>query len=997
MQVTPGLLVVRTSNGWFATPPSGRDPIPLPFQSVLALVAASTGEHVPADLPQLESLVAAGVLVEAPSDDAHAVLSPWSAATSGRWVAPVPDEAWIWPAGATLGRIIAGSLQVEGDHGKQALLDHIDLALLDLMSDVDGMLAGSITAAAEHRFAALPRSELDLARRLGRLADVGCIRWYPDTMAVVDAPASSVAAEAATADAHDGHAAPDGPDDDEAAAPGTELAPSEPPAPTAPLRLGDLRAVASRLRHQPFPGRDRLKAEYRRRRPLGAQADEPALATIEPVAPAPVVATAAERPPVEAAPEAAPTDAADSPAAPAPLYIDSPRVGPAVAGRIPVYSPFVVGIGPPLSLGMLTANARHAHDGALNEHFEIRRTEDAESLLDDLAGRTGPAIVLCSNYLWSYAHNLEVARRAVAINPETIFVHGGPHTPTYADDCRQFFDEHPDLVHVTARGEGEQAIVDILTALASGLPALDLRQLEHVTGISYRHPDGEIVATEDRDRIAELDRLPSPYLTGEFDHLTSAAFAEYVTFESNRGCPYGCTFCDWGSMTLSRIRMFDLGRVQQEMTWAGERGLEAWVLADANLGIMSRDVDLVKDMVKVREQWGVPRYLGFNVAKNTTKHLTAIVDRLVDAGVATHVSLALQTNDAATLEAVRRTNINTDHYVALGASFRRSGLPLQADLMLGLPGQSVDSFSRDLQFLMEHDIPARVWVTQLLPNSPMNDPEYRAEFAIEADDDGLVISSSTFSVDDRLEMKRIRHAHAVFERFGMLRHISRYLQWDHGVEMIRVLRRAVELSQDDPTRYPLINWTLRYFDQFNIPPMGWHSFYLEVRRFIATEFGVTATPTLDTVFALQEFLMPVTGRQFPDTIALDHDYLAYHREATASLWTTGAYAAPARRLADFGPARFTIYGDRLDRCGKGMRVVVDPRSDRVTDEFWMSGHMELDSPLVVSYADIAGSRQFLGLIEQLEFASSTSEPVPEDEAVPVKLGERPARRPSSNR
>ena len=28
----------------------------------------------------------------------------------------------------------------------------------------------------------------------------------------------------------------------------------------------------------------------------------------------------------------------------------------------------------------------------------------------------------------------------------------------------------------------------------------------------------------------------------------------HVTIETNRGCPYGCTFCDWGSATMSRAR-----------------------------------------------------------------------------------------------------------------------------------------------------------------------------------------------------------------------------------------------------------------------------------------------------------------------------------------------------------------------------------------------------------------------------------------------------------
>src|SRR5690606_13494293 len=110
---------------------------------------------------------------------------------------------------------------------------------------------------------------------------------------------------------------------------------------------------------------------------------------------------------------------------------------------------------------------------------------------------------------------------------------------------------------------------------------------------------------------------------------------------------------------------------------------------------------------------------GFNVAKNTTKHLTELVDRLVSANVTPYFTLALQTRDDETLESIRRSNISSDHYVSLAASFRRRQLPVSADLMIGLPGQTVESFSKDLQFLMDHDVPARMWIAQLLPNAPI--------------------------------------------------------------------------------------------------------------------------------------------------------------------------------------------------------------------------------------------------------------------------------------
>ena len=56
------------------------------------------------------------------------------------------------------------------------------------------------------------------------------------------------------------------------------------------------------------------------------------------------------------------------------------------------------------------------------------------------------------------------------------------------------------------------------------------------------------------------------------------------------------------------------------MHWAGERQFDVWAMGDANPGIMSWDVEVTHRAVEVRERWAYPKFFGFNVAKNTTKH-----------------------------------------------------------------------------------------------------------------------------------------------------------------------------------------------------------------------------------------------------------------------------------------------------------------------------------------------------------------------------------------
>jgi radical SAM superfamily enzyme YgiQ (UPF0313 family) len=149
---------------------------------------------------------------------------------------------------------------------------------------------------------------------------------------------------------------------------------------------------------------------------------------------------------------------------------------------------------------------------------------------------------------------------------------------------------------VTVRGEGEETAAHALEALAEvvGQPNPDLTVLADVPGLSFRHPvTGEVVRTENRDRIADLDSVPSPFLTGLFDAYAEVPGAR-VVIETNRGCPYGCTFCDWGSATLSRIRQYDLDRVFAELDWCADAKAFSVGPADSNFGIFKRDVDIAE-------------------------------------------------------------------------------------------------------------------------------------------------------------------------------------------------------------------------------------------------------------------------------------------------------------------------------------------------------------------------------------------------------------------
>ena len=661
-------------------------------------------------------------------------------------------------------------------------------------------------------------------------------------------------------------------------------------------------------------------------------------------------ATSAPTGPSTPAPIPAATPTTTEPAASdaaAPSGTDAPATP---ETRIPVYAAWPEDVGPPLALGMLTAAARHWNDGALNELFEIRRPEAATGFLDELARRTGPAVLLCSNYVWSLAHNLELAHKAKAINPDLLVVHGGPSSPKFEADAAAFLLENREVADILVRGEGEEVLCELLEVLAeSDSIRPEPERLAAIGSITFRTSDDTIVRTADVERIAALDTLPSPYLSGEFEGIGPDEWRYCLSIETNRGCPYGCTFCDWGSATMSRIRKFDLDRVTAEIEWAANVGVHTITITDANFGIMSRDVEIARRIAEIRRRTGHPHSLSWTAAKNTTKHLVKIMDLLVGTGMTVSTSLSLQTTDPSTLEVIDRTNISTDHYVKLAADYRRRGFPLQGDLMVGLPGQTFESYKADLQFMLDHEVMVRSWPVQMLPNSPMNDPEYRARHGIEVGEGNLVTSTATFTEADRRRMFRYRTADTIAERMGLLRHPLRYLQWDHDLAASDLIEHIMDTTDRDPLRFPTLSWVFGYYDLHPTTAVGWPVFYREFRQLVIEDFGIDPEDSaFEAVLQLQEFLMPIPGRTFPAVIELDHDYEAYYRSATRLLYTTGHAALPEQRLTAHGPATFTVVGDPLGLCTDGIHLQGDSRNEIIQGDFHIGGGVanELESSLI---------------------------------------------------
>ena len=376
----------------------------------------------------------------------------------------------------------------------------------------------------------------------------------------------------------------------------------------------------------------------------------------------------------------------------------------------------------PLSVGMLQAYAQKY----------LKHPEDYEFLLpiykripvDDAVERLKDAdIVFFSTYVWNWRISLEIARRLPA---KTCIVFGGPHVP---DQAEQFLREHP-FIDVACHAEGEQTFCDLLGGwrTAFSWPG-------GVRGISWMEGNERFNVNFKPPRIKELSTVPSPYLEGVFDPLMAANPGEtwIALWETNRGCPFSCSFCDWGSATQSKVHNYDMDRLKDEVRWFADNRIEFVFCCDANFGIMARDIELAEFVAETKLETGYPHALSVQNTKNATEKAYQTQKILSDAGLNKGVDLALQSTDHDTLVAVKRANISQETYRELARRFTRDGVETFTDIILGLPGETYDSFADGISGIISQGQHNRIQFNNLtiLPNAEMGSPAYQKLHAIE--------------------------------------------------------------------------------------------------------------------------------------------------------------------------------------------------------------------------------------------------------------------------
>jgi radical SAM C-methyltransferase len=395
--------------------------------------------------------------------------------------------------------------------------------------------------------------------------------------------------------------------------------------------------------------------------------------------------------------------------------------------------------------------ARVTKVGICNFRGGLSLTEMASKMF------TGPTpdVLAFSVLGWNYRNFLCLAETYKQINRHGLVVFGGNHVAYQAD---RVFRESP-AVDVVVNGEGELTFRELVERVVDRPRDPDLAG---ILGLSYRGRDGGTCHGGDRERIADLDVIPSPLLTGAIP-LTDpdGRFPyEFALVETNRGCPYKCAFCYWGGAVGQRVRSFSRARLAAELDLLGRNEVQTLFLCDANFGMLEADEEFVDDLVATRERYGYPRAIEANWAKNKSARFHDIVRTLKQRGFKSSFTLALQTLTDEALVDMNRRNMRVNQWEDLVDWLTTEDLECYAELIWGTPGDTPEQFLAGYDKLAERVPRIAVYPLLLLPNTAYVERRDLHGFLTvrgQHDDFEYVLASRSATLPEHLRMQRFMY------------------------------------------------------------------------------------------------------------------------------------------------------------------------------------------------------------------------------------------------
>ena len=250
------------------------------------------------------------------------------------------------------------------------------------------------------------------------------------------------------------------------------------------------------------------------------------------------------------------------------------------------------------------------------------------------------------------------------------------------------------------QGEGEEALAELVEKLGAKA------DVSEVANVALRTASG-VRVNERRPFIKDLDGLPFPdreALVG-LERYPSEGLGALFTA---RGCPFRCTYCAASGVWGYTLRFRSPGNVIEEMCLLQERyGLRHFSFKDDTFTIQRERIGELCELMRQR--------LG-GIDWSCKTRADCVDEKLIGrmaAADCTHVEIGLESGCPEVLREVRKGE-TVEQIVQAGELFRKAGIPILVNIIVGFPGESPEQMKKSLSVARSMK-PGRILASLLSP------------------------------------------------------------------------------------------------------------------------------------------------------------------------------------------------------------------------------------------------------------------------------------------
>ncbi|HZT22232.1 MAG TPA: DUF4080 domain-containing protein [Verrucomicrobiae bacterium] len=312
-------------------------------------------------------------------------------------------------------------------------------------------------------------------------------------------------------------------------------------------------------------------------------------------------------------------------------------------------------------LRYLYANLGELQPRAVMAEFDInqRPLDIVEALL-----ARAPKIIGLGVYVWNVAETAAVVSLLKRLRPEIIIILGGPEV-SYETEAQEIVR----LADHVITGEADLKFAEVCREL--------LNRPDRPPG---PHQLPKIIPAE----LPDFSRLVLPYA-----FYSDADLAHRVIYvEASRGCPFTCEFC-LSSLDIP-VRAVPLDRFLNEMQKLLDRGLKRFKFVDRTFNLHVATSRAILEFFLARHRPG--NFYHFEmIPDRLPAELREVIVQFPPGAL--QFEVGIQTFDPQVAARIRRRQ----NYERLADNFhflrRQTGVHLHADLIAGLPGESLEGFA----------------------------------------------------------------------------------------------------------------------------------------------------------------------------------------------------------------------------------------------------------------------------------------------------------------